>query len=120
MFYKTSSVKIVRAHRLVEGESLWRPTPNRTGDNLLLPQTNMPSPAISSKAGKVWPRQATVAVQSLAYYCTSADLIVFPRRPRERKMRERQAARGGSPLVKSMSHPGAFFRSSSVGRAVAL
>ena len=23
-------------------------------------------------------------------------------------MRERQAARGGSPLVKSMSHPGAF------------
>lgn len=32
MFYKTSSVKIVRAHRLVEGESLWRPTPNRTGD----------------------------------------------------------------------------------------
>jgi hypothetical protein len=51
---------------------------------------------------------AKVAVQSLAYYCTSADLIVFPRRPRERKMRERQAARGGSPLVKSMSHPGAF------------
>ena len=25
-------------------------------------------------------------------------------------MRERQAARGGSPLVKSMSHPGAFIK----------
>ena len=34
--YGTSSVKIVRAHRLVEGESLWRPTPNRTDGNLFI------------------------------------------------------------------------------------
>ena len=46
MFYNTSSVKIVRVHRLVEGESLWRPTPNRAGDKLLLPPNQMQTPGL--------------------------------------------------------------------------
>lgn len=78
MFYKTSLVKIVRAHRLVEGESLWRPTPNRTGDNLLLPQTKMHHRGCFLRISfttEVSPHRATVAVQSLAYYCSSDTLV---------------------------------------------